>query len=165
MKKILCLALFLAGIFCSSVSALGINEIKNKGFVSISTNADFEPFEYREDSEIVGIDIDISKKIAESLGVNLKINDVSFDAVVLELSNKNCDFAVAAMSASEEKSKSVDFSVPYYTAKQEIVVLNSSSIKSGSPCCHRLKQRCKDSFSNRHTAKITKEKESGGYCN
>ena len=126
MKKILCLALFLAGIFCSSVSALGINEIKNKGFVSISTNADFEPFEYREDSEIVGIDIDISKKIAESLGVNLKINDVSFDAVVLELSNKNCDFAVAAMSASEEKSKSVDFSVPYYTARQEIICINQT---------------------------------------
>ena len=132
MKKIFCLVLFLAGFFCSGVSAAGINEIKNKGFVSISTNADFEPFEYREGSEIVGIDIDISKKIAESLGVGLKINDVSFDALVLELSNKSCDFAVAAMSASEEKSKSVDFSAPYYTAKQEIVVLDSSSIKSGS---------------------------------
>ena len=165
MKKILCLALFLAGIFCSSVSALGINEIKNKGFVSISTNADFVPFEYREDSEIVGIDIDISKKIAESLGVNLKINDVSFDAVVLELSNKNCDFAVAAMSASEEKSKSVDFSVPYYTAKQEIVVLNSSSIKSGSDLANKKigvqfgfsgELYCSENFANASITKYNK---------
>lgn len=132
MKKIFCLIVFLLCFFSVSVSARSIDEIKKSGVVKVSTNAQFEPFEYIEVGKISGIDIEIARKIADSLGVEMKINDISFDALILELSNKNCDFVAAAMSASEEKSKSVDFSIPYYNAKQEVIVLNSSGIQSGS---------------------------------
>lgn len=130
MKKILCLFFALViSSFCI-VGASSIDEIKERGFLTVSTNADLEPFEYKQGEDIVGIDMDISRKIANSLGVELKINDVSFDAIILELSNKTCDFAAAAMSTSEERSKNVDFSVAYYTSKQKIIVLNSSDISS-----------------------------------
>ena len=116
---------FLSGL----ASCLGLKEIKERGYIKVSTNAEFDPFEYREGEEFVGIDIEIAKKIAEYLGVKIKLNDVSFDALTLELNNHSCDFAIAAMSYSEDRAKSVDFSEPYYTSRQVILVLNSSDIK------------------------------------
>ncbi len=116
------------GVYASG-AVLGIKE---RGFLKVSTNAEFEPFEYKDGDQFAGIDIDIAKKIAESLGVPIKINDVSFDAITLELANGNCDFAIAAMSYSEDKANSVDFSDPYYLAKQAVIVQSSSDIQSES---------------------------------
>ncbi|MGN1043746.1 MAG: ABC transporter substrate-binding protein/permease [Acutalibacteraceae bacterium] len=117
--------------FLLDVSASNcLDDIKSRGYVKVSTNAEFEPFEYKDGKKMVGIDIDIAQKIAEKLGVELIINDVSFDAVILELLNRNCDFAISAMSASEEKSKNVDFSDSYYVSKQMVIVPQSSDILS-----------------------------------
>ena len=109
-----------------------LSEIQKSGEIKIATNAEFEPFEYKNGDKIVGIDIDIAEKIAESLGVQTKINDVSFDAVTLELNSGNCDFAIAAMSYSSDKAQNVDFSDVYYYSKQAIIVPNDSNIKSSS---------------------------------
>lgn len=125
------LTLIFSGI-CSVNASSSIDEIKRRGYIKISTNAEFEPFEYKDGDKIIGIDIDISKKIAESLGVKTQINDVSFDAVTLELSSGNCDLAIAAMSYSNDKAANVDFSDTYYFAKQAILVPESSSIASGN---------------------------------
>ncbi len=109
-----------------------LSHIKERGFIRVSTNAEFEPFEYKDGDKLVGIDIDIAKKIADSLGVSMKTDDVSYDAITLELANENCDFAIAAMSYSEDKAKSVDFSDPYYYSKQAVMVSNSSDVKSAA---------------------------------
>lgn len=120
--------------FCVSGPAFAessLDQIKSRGYIKVATNAEFEPFEYRDGANITGIDIDIARKIAESLGVPAEFNDVSFSAVTLELDNKNCDFAIAAMSYSEDKAASVDFSDEYYISKQAVIVPSSSDIKSG----------------------------------
>ena len=124
----------LALIFSELCSVNGLNsidEIKRRGYIKVSTNAEFEPFEYKDGDKIVGIDVDIAKKIAESLDVSTDINDVSFDAVTLELSSGNCDLAIAAMSYSDDKAENVDFSDTYYFAKQAILVPENSNITSG----------------------------------
>lgn len=118
--------------FCGNICSLCndfVPDIKHRGYITVATNAEFEPFEYKDGDKMVGIDIDIAEKIAEKMNVDLKINDVSFDAVILELLNGNCDFAISAMSSSEEKSKSVDFSEPYYTSKQMIIIPKMSLIE------------------------------------
>ncbi len=107
-----------------------IDKIKSQGYITMSTNAEFEPFEYRDGYNIVGIDIDIAKKIAQKLGVKLRVNDVSFDAIIFELKNNICDFSAAGLSYDEDKAKNIDFSKPYFIASQAIIVLNDSSIKS-----------------------------------
>lgn len=118
--------------FCLSgaANAASLEQIKSNGFINFATNAEFEPFEYKDGDKIVGIDVDIAKIIAQKLGVELRVNDVSFDAVTLELTSRKCDFAVAAMSYSQDKAMAVDFSEPYYFAKQVVIVPNKSSIKS-----------------------------------
>ena len=120
---------------CTNNSANGsqgssIETIKSKGYVTMATNAEFEPFEYKDGNEIVGIDVDIPKKIAEKLGVELKINDVSFDALTFELKNHTCDFVAAGMSYDEDRAKNVDFSDPYFNATQAVVVKSDSPIAS-----------------------------------
>ena len=100
------------------------------GVVTMSTNAEFEPFEYKDSDKIVGIDVDISNKIAEKLGLDLKINDVAFDSLVIELQTNKCDFVAAGMSITEDKKKNVDFSDPYFNASQSIIVQKGSAIKS-----------------------------------
>ena len=134
MKKIflrLLITVLFLGLFAYGSSySVTVDQIKQRGYLKVSTNAEFPPFEFREGEQILGIDIDIAKQIAKRLGVELKVNDVSFDSLILELSNGNCDFSIAGMSKSEEKSKSVDFSDPYYVAKQLILVAKNSEIAS-----------------------------------
>lgn len=122
--------LFVNLLPCAFASGL-IDEIKERGTIRVSTNAEFEPFEYKDGDKLLGIDIDIANKIAESLGVEAVVNDTSFDAVTLELANRNCDFAIAAMSYTSDKAANVDFSDVYYFAKQAILVPNASDISKG----------------------------------
>ena len=131
-KKMLCTAFILATTLFTANAANKLSKIQQSGEIKIATNAEFEPFEYKDGDKIVGIDIDIAKKIAESLNAQTKINDVSFDAVTLELNSGNCDFAIAAMSYSSDKAQNVDFSDVYYYSKQAIIVPNNSNIKSSS---------------------------------
>lgn len=121
----------LSFVFCnkSIMANDAVSEIRKKGYMTLATNAEFEPFEYKDGNDIVGIDIDISREIAKRIGVELKITDVSFDALPLELSGGNCDFAAAAISYSEDKAKNVGFSDPYFDAKQAIIVPSNSQIE------------------------------------
>lgn len=135
MKKFLkCIAAVCFVCFGCFVGAFAkdgaLENIKSRGYIKVSTNAEFEPFEYKDADKIKGIDIDIIKKIAEYLGVDVQINDVSFDAVTLEIKNKKCDLAISAMSYSEERAQNVSFSDSYYLSKQVIIVPNESQIKS-----------------------------------
>jgi ABC-type amino acid transport/signal transduction systems, periplasmic component/domain len=114
----------------ASASAAGsIDKIKADGFVTMSTNAEFEPFEYKKGDDIVGIDADISQKIADKLGVKLKINDVAFDTLVNELDSGRANFVAAGMTATEDKKKNVDFSDTYFKASQSIIVAKGSTVK------------------------------------
>jgi len=127
MKKILVLVVLMS-IF--SVMILGgiIDEIKARGYLIVGTEATFPPFEYyNENNEIVGFDIDIAKKIADALGVKLKIVDTAFDGLIPSLLTKKLDVVIAGMTITKERAKVVSFSDPYFIAGQVIV------IKKGNP--------------------------------
>ena len=56
--------------------------------IIMGTNAEFEPFEYRENgTDIVGFDVEIAQKIADKLGKELKIEDMAFDSLILALNS------------------------------------------------------------------------------
>ncbi|MCI2035718.1 MAG: basic amino acid ABC transporter substrate-binding protein [Oscillospiraceae bacterium] len=103
---------------------------KNSDTVTMSTNAEFEPFEYKDNDKIVGIDVEIANKIASKLGKKLKINDVAFDSLVTELKSGKCDFVAAGMSVTDDRKVNADFSDPYFDATQSIIVLKGSPIKT-----------------------------------
>ena len=103
---------------------------KNENELVLVTEAGFAPYEYYEDGEIVGVDIDIAKEIAKELGKELVIKDVSFDFVINEVKSGKADFAAAGISITPERAEEVDFTMEYTTSNQVVVVKKDSSIKS-----------------------------------
>ncbi|MBQ2896796.1 MAG: transporter substrate-binding domain-containing protein [Clostridia bacterium] len=124
MKKIIAL-LLVAVLAVALVSCGG----ENADVVTMGTNAAFEPFEFIEGDEIVGIDAEIGATIAEKLGKDLKINDMEFESLLGALKTDKVDFVAAGMTANDERRKEVDFSDTYYTATQGIIVAEDSDIK------------------------------------
>ncbi len=85
------------------------------------TEAGFAPYEYYENGEIVGVDVDIAKQIAKYLGKELVIKDVSFDSIINEVKSGKSDFGAAGISYTEERAKEVDFTIDYSISKQVII--------------------------------------------
>ena len=108
--------------------ASAVDKIKAAGKLVIGTNAEFEPFEYKEGTKIVGFDMDLAQKIADSLGVTLDIQDMNFDSIVVAIEAGQVDLGMAGMTITEDRQKNVDFSVPYFNASQKIIVKNDSTI-------------------------------------
>lgn len=92
------------------------------------TEAGFAPYEYYENGEIVGVDIDIANEVAKHLGKKLVVKDIDFDSIINELNSGKADFAAAGMSITPERMEEVDFSVEYVVSNQVVVVKKGSNI-------------------------------------
>ena len=92
------------------------------------TEAGFAPYEYYENGEIVGADVDIAKEIAKKLGKELVIKDVAFDSIINEVKTGKADFGAAGISYSDERAEKVDFTINYTTSKQIVIVKEDSNI-------------------------------------
>ncbi len=115
----------------SAASAdVSVASIKAAGKIRMVTNAEFEPFEYKDGNEIVGIDPDIAQAIADKLGVELEITDIAFDSCVPSVTTGKADFAAAGMTVTEDRLKNVDFTDSYFNASQAIIVPVGSEITS-----------------------------------
>lgn len=102
-----------------------IPEVEKKagnGTVRMGTNAAFFPFEYTEGSEVVGFDATMAQYIANDYGKNLEIQDMAFDGLIAALQSDAIDFIAAGMTATEERRQNVDFSEPYFSSKQVVIV-------------------------------------------
>lgn len=92
------------------------------------TEAGFAPYEFYQDGQIVGVDIEIAKEIAKELDKKLVVKDVSFDSIVNELKSGKADFAAAGMSITEDRKKQVDFTIEYTVSNQVVIVRKDSPI-------------------------------------
>ena len=103
---------------------------QSKDKLIMVTEAGFAPYEYYQNNEIVGVDIEIAKEIAKELGKELEVKDIAFDSIINELKKDKADFAAAGISITEERKKQVDFSIEYATSKQVVIVKKKSSIQN-----------------------------------
>ena len=94
----------------------------------MATNAAFPPYEFYEGEEIVGIDAEIAAAIAEKLGMEFKIEDMEFDAIIPAVTSGKASFGMAGMTVTEERLKSVDFSTSYAQGVQVVIVPEGSPI-------------------------------------
>ena len=98
--------------------------------LTMGTNASFPPYEFYENNEIVGIDAEIAAAIADKLGMELKIEDMDFKAIIPAVTEGKIDFGMAGMTVTEERLQSVNFSETYATGIQAIIVKEDSEITS-----------------------------------
>lgn len=124
MKNILKLSLF----FICLIVIVGCGKKDDNKLVMV-TEAGFAPYEYYENGEIVGVDIDIAREIANELGKKLVIKDIDFHSIINEVKTGKADFGAAGISYSDERAKEVDFSINYAVSKQVVIVNDNSNIK------------------------------------
>ena len=134
MKKIAMLGLtavmtlsLLAG--CGSAKSSDQGKDAKKESLTAATSADFPPYEYMEGNEYKGVDIELSKAIADKLGLKLEIQNVPFGSIVAGVQAGKYDFGISGITINEERKQSVNFSDSYINAIQSIIVKSDSSIK------------------------------------
>lgn len=93
----------------------------------VGTNAEFPPFSFIEQKEIVGFDIDVAKEVAKRMGKTIQWKDMPFDALIPEVILGHVDFVAAGMSYTEERAKRVSFTKPYLS--EDPLVLFTKSQK------------------------------------
>ena len=125
MKKLITLSL--AILMVVSLFA-GCGTSKEDNVITMATSADFPPYEYYENDEIVGIDIDIMKAVCEKIGMELQPEDMSFDSVIGAAQTGKADIAMSGITITEDRKNMVDFTIPYTSTTQSIIVTKDSAI-------------------------------------
>jgi len=123
MKKIVSI-LLAAVLFCAGAAMAET--------LKMGSSIDFAPYEYYHDEtgEIVGIDVEIAYAVAEKLGCELVIEDMQFDGIIAAVVAGKVDFGMSGFTITEDRKQSVDFSTPYTSTQQSIIVKEGSAITS-----------------------------------
>lgn len=138
MKKFV--SLLLALLMIASLAACGKkandnNDSNDSKTLIMGTSADYAPFEFMykgEDGNMQygGIDVSVGQYIAESMGKELKVENMSFDYLLPSLVKGDFDIVIAAMEADGDRLKSADFSDPYYTDLPPAILVKASDAAS-----------------------------------
>lgn len=122
---------------------------RSNGKLVVATNASFKPYEYYEDGEIVGLDVDMMQAVCDELGMELKVEDMEFDAIISAVTSGKADVGAAGMTVTEDRLKNIDFTDSYTTAKQVIIVKDpEAAVKAAS-----LTERFRENFIKDHRYK------------
>lgn len=102
---------------------------KKQEVIKFGTSAQYPPFEYQNDkNEIVGFDIDLANEISKRINIKFTYSNISFDGLIPALKTGKIDAVISAMSATDERRKSVDFSKPYHKTKNAYLRRKDSNI-------------------------------------
>ena len=124
MKKILSVMIAaLMLVSCFAFSGCG----KDAKTLTVYTEAGFAPYEFLYNNEIVGVDIEIAKLVAEKLGKELKVEDVNFDTICGAVKSGKADLGIAGITIREDRAEDVDFSIPYSSTEQYLIVAASDT--------------------------------------
>ncbi|ELP8580103.1 basic amino acid ABC transporter substrate-binding protein [Campylobacter upsaliensis] len=119
MRKIFAFLVAFLSLFvvaCSDTSTTN-NDSNASLSLRVGTAPNYKPFDYKEDAKLTGLDIDLVNEIAKREGIELTWVEMSFDGLIPALKTGKIDMIASAMSATEDRRKSVDFSDVYYTTK------------------------------------------------
>ena len=130
MKRILALALAVLMVLslagCKKTPT--VEQIQKDGKLVMLTNAAFPPFEYVDNNEFVGVDVDIANEIAKDLGVELEVVNMDFDGIIDAVKSGKGSFGAAGITIKPDRQEKVDFSIEYVTSSQYLIIQKDSGI-------------------------------------
>jgi len=95
--------------------------VKDDSSVRMATEATFAPYEFLRGQEVVGVDVEVCRAIAQKLGKEFRVENMDFDAIIPAVISGKADLAAAGITITEDRKQNVDFSIPY--VKTGIVVI------------------------------------------
>ncbi len=126
MKKLIALAVLAAAALLASPALA-----QEKKVITIATDATWPPFEFvNENKELVGFSVEYMKAAAQEGGYEVKIINAAWDGIFAGLVNKQYDAICSSVTITEERKKTMDFSTPYFTVRQAIIVPKDSTVKT-----------------------------------
>ena len=122
------LALSVSGAFAEDL----LDTIKNRGTLVIATEGNWSPWTYHDESgELVGLDVEIGKLIAEGLGVTAEFQETDWDSILAGVDSGRFDIACNGVGYTETRAEKYSFSTPYvYTHKVLVVASDNEDIKT-----------------------------------
>ena len=87
-----------------------------------ATNPEYPPFEYVENEQVVGYDVDLINAIGEKIGVEFLPESMAFDAVVSAVQTNPNMIGLSGISITEERKLSIDFSDGYIDAGLVVIM-------------------------------------------
>jgi polar amino acid transport system substrate-binding protein len=93
------------------------SDIKSKGTLTVAADATYAPNEFfgANGKTIIGMDADLAKALAQAMGLQAEMKNVTFDAIIPGLAAKKYDLGMSSFTITKEREKTVDF-VSYATA-------------------------------------------------
>jgi ABC-type amino acid transport substrate-binding protein len=106
--------------------------VENRSQLIVGTQVPFAPFEYQNltSGKYEGIDMEIAQRVADELGATLVIRSMDFDPLFAAVQTGQIDMAISAIAITDEREKTVNFTIPYYMLDQAVLVKDTSSITS-----------------------------------
>ena len=113
----------------SAACLLGCGK-KDDTTLKMITEATFPPYEFLRGADIVGIDVEICRAVAQHLGREFKVETVDFDSVIPAVISGKADLAAAGITVTEDRKKNIDFSIPYVTTGIVVIYKKSNPFKN-----------------------------------
>ena len=106
----------------------GSNDTINPG-----TASGFPPFEFTQDGELVGFDVDLAEAVIEEAGYEVgEWTDIEFDSLIPSLTDGDIDLIAAAMTINDDRDETIDFSDPYWESNQAVLVREGGDFQPGN---------------------------------
>ena len=130
MKKIISLILALTMLLGATLTLASCDIFAGEQEkIYVQTNAYFAPFEYYDGSNIIGVDVEIMEKVGKKMGKEIVWNDGDFGIIIDTVAEGvTADCGAAGLTITPERAEKVDFSTPYYTSIQYVILPADSTV-------------------------------------
>ena len=121
-KGVIWLILFLLVTVGMGVSVFFSIEGEKEADYVVETNAFFAPFEFYENRQIVGVDVEIVNRVAEKMNKTIQIKNVEFDVIIDNVeAGRIADAGAAGLTITPAREEKVNFTIPYYNSVQYVI--------------------------------------------
>ncbi|MBR2855700.1 amino acid ABC transporter substrate-binding protein [Candidatus Saccharibacteria bacterium] len=121
-KHLIILVLFLAVTAVMGLSVWWSISGDAEADYVVETNVPFAPFEFYENRQIVGVDVDIVNRVAEKMNKKIQIKNVEFDVIIDNVeAGRIADAGAAGLTITPAREEKVNFTIPYYDSVQYVI--------------------------------------------
>jgi polar amino acid transport system substrate-binding protein len=119
--------LLLLGVMCFFLLS-GCKSEKTENVIQFATSAEYPPFEFHKDNQLVGFDIELAQMLAEKLHKKAEFKNMQFSTILPALENGSVDAAISTITITPERKQNFDFSQSYYEESLSMIYQKTAPI-------------------------------------